>query len=48
MLARRIAKEAEERGHARGAADMERRASSYEEGANMLRQLLVRNGRGHP
>ena len=45
MLARRIAHDAEERGHALGAADMARRAEGYEEGATMLRQLLARNGR---
>jgi two-component system chemotaxis response regulator CheB len=45
MLARRIAQDAEERGHALGAADMARRAEGYEEGATMLRQLLARNGR---
>jgi two-component system chemotaxis response regulator CheB len=45
MLARRIAQDAQDRGYVGGAADMKRRAEGYEEGANMLRQLLGRNGR---
>jgi len=44
MLCRLLAEEAHGRGQARGEADFGRRAQDYEEGAELIRQLLARGG----
>lgn len=44
MLARHMAADARGRGRASLAGDLERRASSYDEGAEIVRQLLARGG----
>ena len=46
MLCRRLAEEARGRGQAREKADFERWAQDYEDGAELIRQLLARGG-GH-
>lgn len=46
MLTRRIADDLRRSGNLRGAEELESRAVSYEEGADMLRQLLAAGANG--
>ena len=47
MLCHRLAEEARGRGEARSETDFQRRARDYQEGAELIRQLLARgNGQG--